>query len=351
MRTFRTKKREGAGAPANDEMPMESTSSASCERTSSPAACLVPTPPPMKGWRPSSNTGHDPIPSTTASSPTPITAFAAADLSAAAVRFSSELDNAAVEAYLEYLTRPHTSWGSASRYVAHRREVIEEHRQSVYARSLALLRRSSFASMTCSEGGGQDALEASTTASVASAPAGFPRTASNGSKTATGALRKGRLGDAGLPLLPSDAAEQLIIVTHSSSGVGSSSSRSASRASCTSTNIGRRAPSKKGRVSRGSALVGPPRLRHTSSSATTAPVRDGAGLAIGGTQLLGERAHLFVVGNGHGSAVTSRIASRNGSEILRAVAQQSGGGSGVDCKRAGGMCAGALPPQSKYPLK
>lgn len=105
-----------------------------------------------------------------------------------AVKFASELDNAAVEAYLEYLTRPHTSWESASRYAAQRKDALRHREPSVFTRSLASTSRSSsFASAA-------DLMELSLH-SVASAPAGFPRSASNKSKTQVGMLRKGRLMD------------------------------------------------------------------------------------------------------------------------------------------------------------
>ncbi|KAG5478958.1 hypothetical protein CUR178_05539 [Leishmania enriettii] len=349
MRPLRVKKRESTGVPSGDETPIDSTPSVSPVIGDGPAACLVPSPPPVKGWCPLLHPGHDSSPSTAAACPAPMTAFAAVEPGGDVVKFSSVLDNAAVEAYLEYLTRPHTSWGSASRFAAHRREVIEEHRHSVYARSLALLRRSSFASTARSEGGDQDALEASTTSSVASAPAGFPRTARNGSKTSTGTLRKGRLGDGGVPPLPSDTAAPFSILTHSSSGV--SSTHSAIGASRSFTNIGRRGPSNKGRLSRGPTLAGSQRLCRTSSSTPTPAALSGGGLTVGGTQLLGGRANLFVVQNGHDSAVTSRTAPPRDAEFPHPVVPQVGSRSAADCKRASGVRAGALCPQSKHPLK
>lgn len=290
----------------------------------------------------SAHLGHDSAPSPTAAAPAPITKVSAA------VKFSSELDNAAVEAYLEYLTHPHTSWESASRHVAHRRAVMEEHNNTIYARSLAMLRRSSFASTTRSEGGDLDALETSTTSSVASAPAGFPRTASNGSKKSTGTLRKGRLGDAGSPLPPSGAAEPLTIVTHSSVAV--SSSHSADSGTRTSTGTGQRAPSNRGRLLRGSALVGPPRPHRTSSSATAPVVVAEGVLGIGGMKLLGGSGNVFLV-NGHGSAVTSRTASRDSTDRAPPVAQQGGGESLTHCKRTGGARARVSSPQPKHRLR
>lgn len=342
MKPLRIKKRESAGTPAEDEALTGLTSSASSVAAGSLAPRHVPSPPAVKGGRLPAHPGHDSGPSPAAATPAPTAKVSAA------VKFSSELDNAAVEAYLEYLTHPHMSWESASRHVAHCREVIEEHRNSIYARSLAMLRRSSFASTIGSEGGDLDALETSTTSSVASAPAGFPRTAPNGSNKATGTLRKGRLGDAGSPLLPSDAAEPLAIVAHSSAAV--SSSHSADSASCTSTGTGQRAPSNKGRLLRGPALAGPPRPHRTSSSATAPAAVGESVLGVGGAKLLGGSGSVFLV-NGRSSAVTSRTASRDSTDRLPPVAPQGGGESLIHCKRTGGARAAVPSPQPKHRLK
>ncbi|XQJ27184.1 hypothetical protein NXY56_003175 [Leishmania guyanensis] len=348
MKPLRIKKRVSAGAPTEEETSTSLAPSASPVAAGSPVACLAPSPPPVKGGRPSLHPGPGFGSSPAAAGPTPVAALSAAEPAAAAVKLSSELDNAAVEAYLEYLIHPHTSWESASRHLGHRREVIEEHRNFVYARSRAVLRRLSFASTPCSEGSGLDALVTSTTSSASSASAGFPRTAANGSKTSQGTLRKGRLGDVASPLLPSDAAEPFAIVTHSSSAV--SSSRNPNTRSRTPTGTGQQAPSKKGRLSRGTTLTGPPRPHRTSSSATTPGELGGCGLTIGGTRLVSSSANLFVV-NGHCSAVTSRTASRDGIDILHPTAPEGGGRNVTDCKRTGGGRTGVPPPQPKCRLE
>lgn len=109
------------------------------------------------------------------------------------------LDEAPVEACLEYLTRPHHSWDSASKVVQMQRERVAQHEASVLARSFAFSRRgsmlSSFSATTDTTGvAGLMNTSFASVSSVASAPAGFPRSAQNGSKTQVGTLRKsGRL--------------------------------------------------------------------------------------------------------------------------------------------------------------
>lgn len=114
---------------------------------------------------------------------------------------TSFLDSAPVEMCLEYLTRPHTSWDSAVRTMERQRERIQTHQNSIYARSVASSRCASFASTASTAA---SVLE-STMGSVASAPAGFPRSSSNGSKTCVGTLRRGRLQDARPHLQPANA--------------------------------------------------------------------------------------------------------------------------------------------------
>jgi hypothetical protein len=242
----------------------------------------------------------------------------------AGVKFASELDNANVEAYLEYLTRPHTSWESATRHVAHHRKVIENHRASVLARSLASSRCSSLASTMRSGGGVVDALEMSTTSSVASAPAGFPRSAANASKTQTGMLRKGRLGDAkampdppALIAVGSVTTSALTPASSSSAGVHAHSVTDPGRTTSSRSSVGttgQRASTQKGRLSRGGALVAPRATRISASSAgpvADSPSMQSPDLTIGGTQL-----HTGSIGVSVGSAsdvsVTGRNASRDG---------------------------------------
>lgn len=99
---------------------------------------------------------------------------------------SSSLDGVPVDGCLEYLTRPHSSWDSVNRFMERRQERLENCQASIVARSLAASRRSSFASSVATMN--------SSIVSVATAPAGFPRTALNASKTYTGSLRpRGRL--------------------------------------------------------------------------------------------------------------------------------------------------------------
>ncbi|KAK7196030.1 hypothetical protein NESM_000536500 [Novymonas esmeraldas] len=342
MRPLRVKRRElGAASGSSGCGAASATSAASLDaaapagRTTSstasslagaeaPSTRLVPSPPPVSGMRPSSHPAPEAGPS-----PAAVGGAAATTAPPPSVKLSSELDDAAVEAYLEYLTRPHTSWGSASRFQAHRRELIEEHRQSVYARSVALSRRSSFAS-TARSVGDQDALEASTTSSVASAPAGFPRTAANGSKTSTGMLRKGRLADVGTPLPLSQASEPFTVEPRSFSVTTASisSSCSTNAASRTPTGAGQRAPSNKGRLWRGAALAGPPRQRQrrasSSTSATAAALPGPVGLSVGGTQLHAGNSSLFPV-SGPATAASHRTASRDGTAIPPPEVPQSGG--------------------------
>ncbi|KAG5504453.1 hypothetical protein JKF63_04905 [Porcisia hertigi] len=345
MKPLHIKKQESADVSAEDDTPSGLTFSTSPLAAGSPLTSLEPSRPPvMKGPGLSPDQRQD-----THDLPTSAICEPSALLSAAApatdkVKFTSELDNAATEAYLEYLTRPHTSWVSASRHMSHRREVIEEHRGSVYARSLARMRRASFASTVQSEGSCLDVLETSMNTSVASAPAGFPRTAPNGSKTSTGTLRKGRLGVVRPSPPSSEAMEPLSIVTRSSSVARSSHESNATSRSSTGTM--QRSLSIKGRLSRGAALAGPVRPRNTSSSTKASAALDKGGLTVGGTQLQVGSTHLFVV-NGHGSAVTSRSAERLGGNILHSVAPQEGGKSVSDSKRTMDLRAVVGPPHPK----
>lgn len=331
MKQLRMRKRESAGTD---------TDAAPAATASAARAALVPSPPPVNGKPPGSN------PSDGADAPAPA--------AAAAVKFSSELDNAAVEAYLEYLTRPHNSWGSATRHLALRREVIEEHRNSVFARSLASSRHASFASSTArSEGGGGDGFDAmggSVASSVASAPAGFPRAALNSSKSATGMLRKGRLAEAGPSPSPFEGTvESLRFFNRTASSDASALTAPGSRSSVVS-GAGQHAAANRGRLSRGPALAAAPRSRGqtspsttsaTSGMASTAPGRltagrtpGGAGgpaLSVGGRQLQTAGVNSFVI-SGQASAAAGRTASRDGADAAGTLAvvapSRGGGGSG-----------------------
>nr|CCC92103.1 conserved hypothetical protein [Trypanosoma congolense IL3000] len=100
---------------------------------------------------------------------------------------SSLLDNMPIEACLEYLTRPHRSWDSATR-------IRELQKQRAENSNRAARRRSSMNSLSAS-------LQFSDTSSVAnlsvhSAPAGFGRLGSNPSRTDSkgGVIRRARFG-------------------------------------------------------------------------------------------------------------------------------------------------------------
>ncbi|CCW67496.1 unnamed protein product [Phytomonas sp. Hart1] len=103
----------------------------------------------------------------------------------------SELNDLPVEACLEYLMRPHISWDSVISSLQRRRERVERHGASIMSRSLASTRSNYFASTVSSSM--ESSISSSSVVSVATAPAGFPRTSKNGSKTCTGTLRRGRL--------------------------------------------------------------------------------------------------------------------------------------------------------------
>ena len=98
---------------------------------------LVPVPPPLSSSSLPTMPSQDAMRRASSASSSVSATPSNADGGASNVKFASELDNANVEACLEYLTRPHMSWGSAMRHMAHRREVIDNHRASVFARSLA----------------------------------------------------------------------------------------------------------------------------------------------------------------------------------------------------------------------
>lgn len=339
MKPLRIKKRtSGAGeadvpaAAAVATMPNETP--ATC--VSSAVLPLTPTPPPSR------RLGREHAPSDQpAGRPTSGSSSASARTateSRGGVKFASDLDDANVEAYLEYLTRPHTSWDSATRHLAHRREVIEHHRASVFARSLTSSLNASFVSTMRST----DALEQSTTSSVASAPAGFPRTATNSSKTLTGTLRKGRLGDGNAaPAAPSllamgTGASPAQLLPASSCGV-SNASRAAS--SHSSVSAGQRAPStSKGRLSRGGALAGPrvPRTSTSAGGATASSSSPGPDLTVGGTHLQAGSTRLLVGGAAVAGVTTNttttaggRSASRDGAGTRRDAKGKAKGGRDV----------------------
>ncbi|EPY18760.1 hypothetical protein AGDE_15619 [Angomonas deanei] len=179
----------------------------------------------------------------------------------AKVEFTSFLDELPVEACLEYLTRPHRSWDSAATYSYDRQRRIEDHRASVFARSLNASRNASL-------------ILNSSMRSTASAPAGFPRSASNGSKSKTGSLvPSGRLGS------PTPSAEGKIDLELR---VASSHSRTASRASNT------RSVSP-GQLMRGSTTApkpvegkgkGAPKKKSAAKKGKSAPPAGGGGLDL-----------------------------------------------------------------------
>lgn len=133
------------------------------------------------------------------------------------VKFTSFLDEVPVEACLEYLTRPHRSWDSAAKSLEYRRERIEGHNASVFARSLNVSRNSSY-------------MEGSMR-SIASAPAGFPKTGTNSSKTKTGSLVPGgRLGSE-TPPAAMDAVAAFDLTVTSAAGIDRAPSRASTAVS------------------------------------------------------------------------------------------------------------------------
>ncbi|KPI85315.1 hypothetical protein ABL78_5627 [Leptomonas seymouri] len=318
MRPLKIKRRTSVTESAKSLQATTASASSSAgpvtDRAVSETPALVPTPPPSRQARgePSPPSHSDQATPASSGSTTATTTQRTA-VARSGVKFSSELDNANVEAYLEYLTHPHTSWGSALRYMAHRREVIESHRTSVFARSLVSSRRSSFASTMRSEGG-DDALEMSMT-SVASAPAGFPRSASNASKTQTGKLLKGRLGDPNsVPTLSLVATSMGTpsAATPLTSFAAGNENQSRTASSHLSVDTGqRRGSTSKGRLSRGGALAGRGATRVTTSASETTTSVPGPDLTVGGTHLQTGSTNLFV-GSVSASAVSRLNASRDG---------------------------------------
>lgn len=180
----------------------------------------------------------------------------------AEVRLASALDGATVEACLEYLTRPHMSWRSALRFAERREERIAEHRMSASLRSLSASRNASFVSLPETD-----------TASVCTAPAGFPVRAPNGSKSATGTLRKGRLG-------VSCAVPPAATVADISLTVG----RSASRGSVASLGSSNRALVKPGRLHDNSINMSPrPLLPKPGKLQDTNSMFGGTNSVLGGS--------------------------------------------------------------------
>ncbi|KPA83864.1 hypothetical protein ABB37_02057 [Leptomonas pyrrhocoris] len=327
---LKTRVGEAEAASARPVTTASATSGANppADHTSAASPPLVPSPPsahPTKAEHPPPSRSGRPTSASSVATTTATIARRTTD-GHAGVRFTSELDNANVDAYLEYLTRPHTSWDSATQHLARRREVIEGHRASVFARSLASSRRSSFASTMRSEGG-DDVLEMSMTSSVASAPAGFPRSASNASKTHTGKLRKGRLGDTNsVPAPPSLVAtgngpsSAVLLPTTSLSGANGDQSRTTSSHSSVSTGKPRTAPTR-GRLARGGALAmsRAPRVPTAASASAGAATgtTSGPDLTIGGTHLQTGSTNLFIGGVQSTTAGSSRSGSRDGAASHR----------------------------------
>lgn len=329
MKPLRIKKRTNETGAADTQPPTQTMTSATMSSAAPPfhgGGELVPVPPPLSSSSLLTTPSQDAMRRASSASSSVSATPSNADGGASNVKFASELDNANVEACLEYLTRPHMSWGSAMHHMAHRREVIDNHRASVFARSLAVSSRpASLASTLRSD---VDALEVSTTSSstTASAPAGFPRAASNASRAQTGRLQKGRLGDlsCGVPAPPSlvavgnGASSALMPLSNTATtpvGGEANPGNNASRTTSSHSTIsrGQRAPTKQGRLSRGAALAGP-RAARTSAAAAGAATTNamlGPDLTIGGTQLQRGGTRLFV-GSAQSTTTSNRSASRDG---------------------------------------